>query len=81
MKNNKFDKLIIIILICVCIYLFLSNLNKKEDTYYHIDSLPHEICGEEIYITDFTSEPPNKKELNIKELLNEIEYICKKSVN
>lgn len=74
--NLDFDKIMIVILICICAYLWLSKLMQKEDTYYYIDSKPHIVCGKTIYITDYTYEPPNKKELNVEGLLNAIEEIC-----
>ena len=78
MKSKlNFEKITIIILICVCAYLFLSKIKQREETHYYIDSKPYEICGEKIYVTDFT----DSSGLNIRSLFNEIEYICKKSAN
>jgi hypothetical protein len=72
-SNNSFEKIIIVVLICVCGYLLLSKTKEKEETNYYIDSLPHEVCGKTIYITDFTY----SNTLNIDRLLDEIEYVCK----
>lgn len=73
MKNNKFDKVVIVILICLCVYLFLSKIKQREESHYFIDPKPYEICGKKIYVTDFT----DSSGLNIQSLFNEIEYICK----
>ena len=78
LSNLNIDKIMIIILICICAYFWLSKSKEKEETYYYIDSKPHNVCGKTIYIIDYTYEPPNKKELNVSGLLNAIEEICKK---
>jgi len=72
MKNNRFDKVVIVILICICAYLVLSNLKQREESNYYIDPKPYKICGEEIYVTDYTY---NSK-LDVQSLFNEIELTC-----
>jgi hypothetical protein len=74
MKNDMFDKIIIIVLICICAYQFLSKTRQRNESHYYIDPMPYEICGKKIYVTDFTY----NSNLDIQSLFNEIEYICKK---
>lgn len=73
MKESNFDYVVIAILICICIYFFLSKLREREETHYYIDPSPYEICGKEIYVTEFT----DNRGLNIRSLFDAIEEICK----
>lgn len=67
------------ILIIGGIILFVVFLNdyttsKNNDNLYTIDlnNQPYEICGEKIYISNFT----DGEEIIVDELISEIEYIC-----
>lgn len=73
MKDNKFDKVLIAILICLCAYFFISKIKKRDESCYHIDPKPYEICNKKIYVTDFA----DSNGLDIQALFNEIEYNCK----
>ncbi len=72
MKDN-FDKYIIVGIVILFI-LYIANMadNNKEDK-YKIENKKYTVCGENIYITNFT----NNNELNGQALLDEIECLCK----
>lgn len=73
MKNNS-DKIIIFILIGLfVIYIGNSYKEKKEDNMYKILPQKYTVCNKSIYVTDFTY----NNELDVQQLLNEIECLCK----
>ena len=71
--NNKIDKIIIGFIIILFIVYFYNVEKDNKENMYKIDSESHMICGKQIYITDFTYD----NNLNVKELFDEIECICK----
>ena len=73
MKNNS-DKIIIFILIGLfVIYIGNSYKEKKEDNMYKILPQKYTVCNKSIYVTNFTY----NNELDVQQLLNEIECLCK----
>ncbi len=73
MKNNS-DKIIIFILIGLfVIYIGNSYKEKKENNMYKILPQKYTVCNKSIYVTDFTY----NNELDVQQLLNEIECLCK----
>lgn len=73
MKNNS-DKIIIFILIGLfVIYIGNSYKEKKENNMYKILPQKYTVCNNSIYVTDFTY----NNELDVQQLLNEIECLCK----
>lgn len=73
MKNNS-DKIIIFILIGLfLIYIGNSYKEKKENNMYKILPQKYTVCNKSIYVTDFTY----NNELDVQQLLNEIECLCK----
>lgn len=71
--NNKIDKIIIEIIIALFI-VYLYNVEKgNNENMYKIEPKAYKVCGEQIYITDFTYD----NNLDSKALFDEIEYICK----
>lgn len=73
MKNST-DKIIIFILIGLfVVYIGNSYKEKKEDNMYKILPQKYTVCNKSIYVTNFTY----NNELDVQQLLNEIECLCK----
>ena len=71
--NNKVDKIIIGIIIALFL-VYLYNVEKgNNENMYKIEPKAYNVCGKQIYITDFTYD----NNLDNKALFDEIEYICK----
>ncbi len=71
--NNKIDKIIIGIIIALFI-VYLYNVEKgNNENMYKIEPKAYNVCGKQIYITDFTYD----NNLDSEALFDEIEYICK----
>lgn len=71
--NNKIDKIIIGIIIALFI-VYLYNVEKgNNENMYKIEPKAYNVCGKQIYITDFIYD----NNLDSEALFDEIEYICK----
>lgn len=71
--NNKIDKIIIGIII-VLVFIYLYNVEKgNNENMYKIEPKAYNVCGKQIYITDFTY----GNSLDSEALFDEIECICK----
>lgn len=71
--NNKIDKIIIGIII-VLVFIYLYNVEKENnENMYKIEPKAYNVCGRQIYITDFAYD----NSLDSEALFDEIECICK----
>jgi hypothetical protein len=71
--NNKVDKIIIGVIIALFLVYFYNVEKENNENMYKIEPKAYNVCGKQIYITDFTY----GNNLDSEALLNEIEYICK----